>query len=555
MARVGLIGQPDTTRSTSASAQTCVNLYAEISDDPNEKAQGIGSLFGAPGRHLFKDLTTIDAAATPIRGVWSGGGRLFAAAGTKYMELSSAGALIGSVRTIADDASHSPVQFFANGNQLFIVSAGNCYVDNGAGPTIISLPSITGSVATANTSVLLLAGDLFEYAMAGGSITINAVVYTVLLVSSPTSLVLTTSAGIQTGVTYSASLAMSAITGAFLDNYFIVNRTNTKQFNISPLGDGSNGGTYVWDPLDFAIKESYPDNIRAVLAANEQLYLFGTETGEVWQNTGAANFPFQRIDGATFNVGTVSSWSPIELAGRVYFLGTNREGQITAYVMNGFTPVRISSYAQEAQWQAIGAPTSAYSYGYTEGGHTFWVFHVGTQCWAYDISGPESLRWHQRNAWSGAAFTVYPTYYHTFIAEFATAAGQHITGGPLDGKLYVSSVDFYDDAGSDITWERTLPYVYNGGDRMYFKRNTLQMQTGTVPSGAAPNVTRTYSDNDGNTFGNSQTASIGVHDDFTIRVFWPVGGSSRKRLWRYRGTGQYKVALTDMHMDVVQGTD
>ncbi len=550
--RLPLVGQSYTTRSTTAAAQSCINLYPEPNEDPNERAKGIGALYGCPGRHVFKDLTTIDAAATPVRGVWSGGGRLFAAAGTKYMELNiTTGALIGSVRTIADDGPHTPVQFFVNGNQLFIVSAGVCYVDNGAGPTIISLPALSGTVNTSGAAVVLATGDEFTPDMVNQPITINAVVYTVLLVPGPGLLLLSSSAGVQIGVAYSAAPVMSALTGAFLDGYFIVNRAS-RQFNISPINDGSNGGTYIWDQTDFGIKESYPDNIRGILVSNEQLYLFGLETGEVWQNTGNASFPFERIDGATFNIGIISSWSPIELNGRVYFLGTNSEGQISAYVMDGYTPVRLSTYALESAWNDGLAPTNAYSYGYVEEGHVFWVFHIGSQCWGYDTT---TRAWHQRNAFLAGSFTIYPTYYHTFVAESSAGAGKHITGGTLDGKLYESSVNFYDDAGTDIKWQRTLPYMYEGGKRMYFGRNTLSVQTGTVPSGAAPNITRSYSDNRGQTFTGSQTASLGVHDNFSIRVFWPLGGSSVERLWRYEGTGQYKVAIVECDMDVEAGVN
>ncbi len=556
--RYPLVGQSYTARSATAAAASLINLYAEQNEDPENKAKGIGALYGCPGRTSFKVLTTIDAAATPVRGIWSGGGRLFVAAGTKYFEIDKdTGALIGSVRTIADDATHTPVQFFSNGNQLFIVSAGVAYCDNGAGPVTITLGSLSGLCTTTGVIVILNSGDFFDAALMNGRpIVITGVTYTVLGVTGPGTLVLTSSAGVQVGTTWSFAQTMSARTGAFLDGYFIANLVNSRQISISPLYNGlGDAGAGAWGGLDFAIKESYPDYINGILVANEQLYLFGTETGEVWQNTGAANFPFARIDGATFNVGTVSPWSPIEIVGNVYFLGTNSEGQITAYVMNGFTPVRISTYAEEAAWTGV-APTTAYSYGYVEDGHAFWVFHIGTQCWHYDINGPVGLKWAQRNAWSGSAFTVYPTYYHTFIAEANSNVGRHITGGNLNGTLYESSVNLYSDAGSDIKCQRALPYRYSGGLRIYFKRMALEMQTGTVPSGAAPNISRDYSDDRGNTFSTPQAASMGVHDDFSLRVFWAVGGSCREsRIWRLSITGQSKVALVDLHCDEIVGAD
>ncbi len=634
MARLPLVGQYSAARSLTASAQTCTNLYAEPTADPNEKAKGIGALYGLPGRHLFKDLTLIDAAATPIRCTFSAGGRFWAAAGPRYMELDSSGTLVGSVRTIADDGVHSPVQMFVNGTQLFIVSAGRAYIDNGAGPTLITFPGSTyydlsigysGTVDTVDVTgagyniLQRVDGDFFNVGMEGHAISVNSIFYTVARVSRdngcettpqvPTgsnlpwflgqvnvvtsaaqpfgpedvgaSLTVTSGAGffIQTvtilsvdglgNATCSAAMGtigskngqaqesfpFTALTGAFLDGYFIVNAPSTNKFYISGLNNGN-----TWRALDVGVKESSPDNIRGILVNNEQLYLFGTDTFEAWQNTGGSSlvagiapFPLERINGATQHFGNISSWGPLALDGRVYFLGGNDQGQIVAYVLNGFTPVRISTYAEESAWNAAGPPTNVYSYGYLEEGHSFWVFHIGATAWGFDTT---TGAWHQRAVGPPTAFATYQTYFHTFVPEFG-GTGKHLTGGIFDGKVYESSVNFYDDNGQDIGWERALPYNYGtgGGNRQYYGRMTLETQAGTVSSGAAPLITRDYSDDRGNTFVNPQTASLGVHNDWSLRVYWPVGGSSRDRVWRFRGVGREKVALIDLDLDITQGVN
>ncbi len=641
MARLPLVGQYSAARSLTASAQTCVNLYAEPTSDPNEKAKGIGALYGIPGRKVFKDLTTIDAAAHPVRGLFSGGGRLFVAAGTKYMELNSAGNLVGSVRTIADDGAHSPVEFFVNGTQLFIVSAGLAYIDNGSGPTQISFPASSyndlaiGYSGTLNTIDLdgsgfdveleQVSGDRFNEQMVGQGITITAVIYQVAFVRPATgapgfttdqmlvtvgvphsvppvawtlgvnniirspsqpfgandvgsTLTVTSGTGFTPqavtilsvdgfgNATTSASMGtigshdgiatqtfpFTALTGAFLDGYFLVNKPSSRNFYWSDLGDGGS-----WHSSQVGVKESSPDYIRSVLVNNEQLFLLGTDTYEVWQDSGGglvngvAQDPFARINGASGHFGSISSWGPCLLDGRVYFLGGNDQGQICAYVMNGFTPQRISTYAEESAWTNGQVPSNVISYGYLEEGHSFWVFHIGTQCWAFDTT---TGAWGQRAGWDGAAFTTYPTYFHTYIAEFGV--GKHITGGLLNGTVYESSVNIYDDAGADVGWERALPYRYSEqGVREYYGRMTLEVQTGSVSSGAAPNITRDYSDDRGNTFVNPQTASLGVHNDFAIRVYWPRGGSSLDRVWRFRGAGKEKIALVALDLDVTVGVN
>src|SRR5438445_393033 len=100
MARYPLGGSSYALCSLAAAAEEALNCCSEYIEDPNEKGKGKVIVRGIPGYQLAKALTTIDAAAAPIRGVWSGGGRLFAVGGTKYMELSESYALVGSVRTV-----------------------------------------------------------------------------------------------------------------------------------------------------------------------------------------------------------------------------------------------------------------------------------------------------------------------------------------------------------------------------------------------------------------------------------------------------------------------
>jgi hypothetical protein len=551
---LGLVGQQYSLRSVSAAAQTCINLYPELIQDPNERAKNKAFLYGIPGRHLFKDLTTIDAAATPIRGIWTGAGRCFVAAGTKYMELDSSGALVGSVRTISNAAvnglSNSPVQFFPNGNQLLIIAGGLAYVDNGAGPVQVSLGgSFSGLVNTYGYQVSWVSGDKFDPGMVGASITIPATTgtpYTITSVPDAETIIISSTAGVQILASYSSpAVTMNANTGAFLDGYFIAQRPNSRQYNISAVNN-STGTT--WNGLDFGSKDSWPDKLRCVVACEEQLYLFGDESMEVHQNTGASSFPFQRIDGATHRIGCVSPWSPIEIQGKVFFLSSSSSGQPVAYMMNGFTPTRISQHAQEQAWGAAGLGPNCISYGYTEEGHVFWVTNFGSQTWAYDLS---TGAWHRRAA--GSNFTAYPTAYHSYIPEFNSGAGLHLTGGPLDGKIYSSSVSYYDDAGSDITWQRALPFVYSGRHRIYDYRLELEMETGTAPSGT-PVVTMDYSDDRGHTFGTSETASIGSSGQYSQRVFWTALGSYYERVYRFTGTGQGRVALIDLQVEQEVGT-
>jgi hypothetical protein len=556
--RIPLTGQSYTARNPAVSCQRTLNLIVEAIEDPNEAEKGKAVMYGAPGRTALKDLTTIDAAAHPVRGFFSGGGRLFVAAGTKFMELDSSYNLVGSVHTIADDATHSPVTIIPNGNQLLILSAGIVYCDNGVAPVAVSIGTLSG-YATVNpldhTQLLWEddagGSDQFDIGMVGQAITYNGVGYTVQSVTNPTILTLTSAAPLTSHKAYSATPLFTATSIAFQGQYYIASRPQSRQINFSAFLDGS-----TWSGADFAIKESHPDNLRGIFSHDGQLFLLGTETSEAWQQVATSNVPFARIDGAEASYGLASPYAVVSMGGKMYFLGGGNEGKPIAYRVDGFTPVRISTHAEEANWESEGPFDAVISYAYQEEGHYFWVLCFGDRAWVWDAT---SKTWTERQEWDGVnPPSYYKTQYHTFVQNDSSSTnnwvnGKHITGGPNNGVIYESSINTYDNNGTNMGWLRQLPYEFNSGNRQYFGRMNLETATGMILSGPAPVITREYSDDRGNTWVNPQTASLGTSGQYGLRVFWPQGGSSYNRVWQFSGYGKSQVALIALDVDVTEG--
>lgn len=555
MPRIPLVGGGFTARSVAEAAQTSINLYAEVIEDPNEHQKNSAVLYGVPGRHVFKAMTAIDARFAHIRGIWSGGGRCFVAGGSGnstidgcYCEVDSSGNLVGSVRTISNlpvnGLSNAPVQFYANGTKLMVVGGGFAYIDDGGGPTVVSLSVFTGTVNTITVSgvnaVTWVSGDKFDPGMFGQTITINGSPYIVSSFISEDYINITTSAGTQTGVSYSCTPVLGATTGFYQDTYYGITRPESNQYNISAANDRTGA---VWSGIDYGTKASYPDHLQTALSNND-LFLFGVESTDIHRNTGNASFPFEPMQGANFRIGTSSAWAPIAINGEVFFLGVNQVGRIIAYRMNGYQPQRISNHAIENQWSSANLGPNAISYSQIYDGHSWWVINLGSQTWIYDIT---SQVWTQRYDGSYAtAWSAFPMQFHTYVPEFGN--GKHLVCSNASGTVYEESLSFYDNDGADISWERTLPHFYADGKMQYFGRMTLEMETGNSPTGT-PTVTLDYSDDRGQTFTGARTASIGSIGQYSMRVFWPANGASRDRVFRLRGKGQYKVALLALDLD------
>ena len=85
------------------------------------------------------------------------------------------------------------------------------------------------------------------------------------------------------------------------DGYFICARPNTGQFELSGLLDA---GTW---PGDVANAEAAPDYAKAVIEYGNGIWIIGTETTEQYRDTGAADFPYSRVEGSVFPIWNLST--------------------------------------------------------------------------------------------------------------------------------------------------------------------------------------------------------------------------------------------------------
>lgn len=561
--KLNLLGSSYPAYSPAVSVQQSMNCFLESVEAAEGKSQLV--LRGRPGITLFADLVGYDAAATPVRGLWSGGGRLFVIAGTKQFEIDSGGGSVG-VNTIAAD-SH-PAIILGNGNQLVFTSNGIVYCDNGAGPVQVVFPALSGQAVTDGARLLTRVDtpnsttghkDSFDAGMllqtiVWGAVTrnVSGVINDQLVQLNAT--VSPTAAG--TIADWASTPVLGASTLAFLDGFFFVPRTGTRQVNGSNFMDGS-----TWDPLTVAIKEGYPDNVQALWSEPPLLYVLGTETLEVWRDTGAAPFPLERVDGGFARVGLAATWSCASIMGKLHMLAGGSYGKVVAVRMEGVNPVRISTHAVEEAWKAYGFPFDGWAYSYIDRGHLNWVINLaGGKSWIYDATESARLgspQWHERCSYSGGAFTSYLPQFHTFVPEWGSA-GKHIVGGGASGKLYVQDAGTYDDNGTDIRYVRTMSYVYKEDFWLYHHRVEFEFETGTAATPMV--VTLDWTDDRGQTFGTGLGAGTsialgpGVVGKYSTRYFARALGRSRGRTYRITVQGKGRLALIDASVEVSEGT-
>lgn len=308
---------------------------------------------------------------------------------------------------------------------------------------------------------------------------------------------------------------------ANIDGYGIAVRLGTGQFYISAIDDFS-----LWDPLDFATAEGSPDNILTVVASHREAWLGGSRTTEVWDDTGAADFPFERIGSAFIEHGTSGSYSAQALDNTVFWLG--QDGIV--WRANGYSPQRVSTHAIE---EAIGTSTNlagATAFTYQQDGHTFYVLNVpGLETtWCYDVA---SQSWHERAELVDGAYQQHRARCHMF------AFGKHLVGCS-DGTLCEFDTSANTNNGDTLVRDRISPHLATPTyDVQPFSALQIDCNVGDgLPNGQAPLLMMRYSDDGGYEWKNWRTCSLGVVGQRRARAIFRRLGEARDRVWQIRCT-------------------
>ncbi len=344
-----------------------------------------------------------------------------------------------------------------------------------------------------------------------------------------------------------------AVTVGYLDGYFVFNEPNSQKIWITQLLDGTS-----IDPLDFASAEGSPDGVVSVLSNFREIWVFGTNSVEVWYNTGASDFPLQRIQGAFNELGCAAPYSVAKMDNGVFWLGSDPRGHGMVYRANGYTGQRISTHAVEWQIQQYGNMADAIGYTYQQDGHSFYVliFPSANTTWVYDVA---TGAWHERAGWDATT--------GTFLRHRSNCqmffSNEVIVGDYQNGNIYAFDLEDYSDNGGIQKWLRSwraLPTGQNNLKRTAHHTLQLDCESGVglnTGQGSDPQVMLRWSDDGGHTWSNEHWSGMGRIGEYGRRVFWRRLGMTlklRDRVYEVSGTDPVKVAIMGAEL-IISGTN
>ena len=327
-----------------------------------------------------------------------------------------------------------------------------------------------------------------------------------------------------------AALSGKATMGDQLDGYFLAFDANTSTFYVSDLLDGT-----TWDATQFAQRSTQADPwvTMRVNPANRYIYLIGSQTGEVWYDSGAAPFPFALNPAGSIPYGCAAPFSMEVCDGSMTWLGANASGTGMVLTAAGLTPQIISTFPLEYALNQFSNISDGIGDTYRDLGHTFYLLTLPTAglTLAYDFNTPSPHNWAKRGTWisENSAFTYWRAAYHAY------AYGQHRMLDLQTGDIYHMSSAIYTDVDSrELRRVRRAPSPQFELQRLNFSAMELDLETGlgnAAAPGDDPQVMLRYSDDGGKTWGNEIMAAAGKLGEYSTRVRWTRLGTGRRRVF------------------------
>ena len=494
----GFIGGSYTNASISVDGERTVNFFPEAV----ESGHGKNSVFlmGTPG---LKKLVSAARAGLdtlpdkPVRGIYAGDGRLFVAAGFTVFEVMSDWTY--SVRGNIN-GGNSPVQMFFNGAQMFIVSAGQGYLDSGNAPdgTPIFAPVVAAS------------------------------------------------------------------TGALLDTFFIAQTPDSNQFVISASNDGSTWDPLDFASKEgdaFRLVSTLTDHELLILFGTQSIEFWQDVGGATFPFQRISGGVIEQGCGAGFSPAKVGEgtvmWLGYDVRGEaVVWKATGYNPQRAS---NHCVETALQGYRK-----AGARLDTCVGIAKQMGGHQFYELHVPAAngglgaTWVYDDTASTQLgaaQWHEKASWDQGQWKA------PIDRPHAYCYGMHITGDAHSGNLYEESFDYFDHAGAPIRRMRSAPHLHNNGNMVFYGAMWVDAMVGASSKlldgnghPRPPQMMRQSSNDGGFTWGNERWVSMGMTGQYRARARWNRGGRARDRCDRIIVTDPIQWVLINAELEIELGT-
>lgn len=313
----------------------------------------------------------------------------------------------------------------------------------------------------------------------------------------------------------------------YLGLYYIFDNNTTNQFFWSDLNDGSS-----FSALSFATAEQDVDDVGRVYAANNALWILGTDSVEVWQKDDTnPDSPFVPILGsADTTVGCLADFSVAQAGNSIIFLGSDR----VIYRTNGYELLPLSNEAINERIARMANYTDARGYTFFEYGYWFYVITFPSETLSF-CCNLTTGQWHRRTSTNDSYW------YFDHIRTF-----NGTTFGVVGQKLYRLTRNALDDEDYEIFRTFTTNVMHQGEKEIMVHALRLHITTGTVLGAdpQSPVIYMSYSNDGGFTYSAERQVSLGGTGAYGGKIEFRGLGTARRWNFKFRVVDTPEISVT-----------
>jgi hypothetical protein len=320
----------------------------------------------------------------------------------------------------------------------------------------------------------------------------------------------------------------------WVDGYFMT--TDGEFLVVTELND-----PFSVNPLKYGSAEADPDPVVALLKVRNEVYALNRHTIEVFDNVGGSLFPFQRVEGAQVQRGSIGTHTCCVFQESIAFIGGGRNEAPAVWLISGSNAEKISSREVDLLLTEFTETqlSTVLMEARVDNGYRQLYIHLPNQTLVFDAASTTQ-------AGAPVWFTlstglVGPAQYRA--KNLVWAYNRWNVGNPASTAFGYLTDTLSSHWGELNGWQFATIIIYNESRGVIFHELELVALTGNTIFGQDPSIWTSYTE-DGLTWSQERVCKAGKTGVRGKRLSWLQQG--RMRQWRaqkFRGTSDAQLTV------------
>lgn len=327
-----------------------------------------------------------------------------------------------------------------------------------------------------------------------------------------------------------------------IDGYLLANKVNSQTFYFAALEDPS-----TWSALDFATAGGKPDVVVAIHEFEKEIYIFGKESLELWENDGET--PFSRVNGGFKNTGCIAPYSVVFTDDACIWLSSGKR-----FVKYSGGSVEGFSTDFDTTIDEMGVVSDCIADRIDICGRTFikFTFPTENRTLVYNVT---ENNWCESGYWNSNSGA-----HDRFIGNchaFSPTWNKHFWGSSREnGYLYLMSSDYNTDNGNQIRMQQVTGNIsYGTNNRKQSESLIIKAKRGRTASLTETPLMTLRINDDGKGWSNEIELSLGAMGDYRNFIKKENLGTYRSRQYEFTVTDNVGVAFGHGKENIFVGND